>query len=70
MASRETTEPVSQGDLTPLFIWIGTIAKVLVQSGLLNRDLLIKEFQTIKSAGSTMDLELTLDGMMNRVRSW
>ena len=70
MTVREPHEPATIGDLTPLYIWIGTLAKVLVQEGIIERDKIIAEFQTIKSAGSTFALEDTVEAMINRVRGW
>jgi hypothetical protein len=70
MTLPKSTDYVTHNDLVPMYIWIGTIAKILVQQNILDRELFIRELQGIKEAGSTYELEFDLAQMIERVNSW
>jgi hypothetical protein len=59
-----------EGDIINL-IWVATLAKLLVHRGVLTKEEIISEFQSVR-AGQTITpaLQLEIDGMIRAVTHW
>lgn len=63
-------EPVTQDQLSQLYVLVLSIAKAMVRRSNLLGDSIIEELENFRKAGSTLELETSIEKMIATIRSW